>query len=98
MEWIRSRQLSHQASWVTLGKSLSFSRPWCLLLCKAKAWAGTSDILNARLLNVYMMKSREAQSLGLAQSSEAGTQASDTYLVTLTNQPQSHRRCCLRES
>ena len=54
-----------------------------------------SDILNARLPNVYMMGGGEAPSLGLDQSSYPGTQASDTYLVTLTHHPPSHGKGCL---
>ena len=58
---------------------------------------GPSDILNARFLNVYMMGHGEAQSLGLDPSSYPGTQASDTYLVTLTHHPLSHGKGCLRD-
>lgn len=37
VDWIRSRWLSPQASWVTLGQSLSFSGSGCFLLCNLKA-------------------------------------------------------------
>ena len=44
---------------------------------------------------MYMIGGGEAQSLGLDQSSYPGTQASDTYLVTLTHHPPSHGKGCL---